>query len=576
MSIFENNLTFAVLVTDGNWRTDLTIRFCEYFSHAYNGENFIRNIIYPKSIDDALETCSTDYLLIQGGGHIPFISHFFYALEKAVSENTDILLGHVELAQDYLLLGSTCMIVNMPLWRAAGKPKFQTQVREGPRFRTLKAAEFKHLPAQIEVDPNPERIFVTNACSIAGAAIIIRQLEMWGKARGLVDVLPPETWHYLDKSSPYHEIHHETLFEKRYLPRVMSKVFAQDPDDLSNIGIATSDIIVACAQGLKAYTLAEHFDAKRVAIYDINPLTVELQRRIFSVKKATLYGDIVREMMEDIPSADVVDGWDADSDVVITPLKTEVSFHIIDAVSYEMEELLLSFDQTSSMIADFSDIFIYPYNFYRRPLYQVQGLFGELYSILKSRQGPTHILGFAPGYQHMDTIEVNTARVQFETKPQTIDEAKVLKAEAEERGEELPAPIPIIYVPTSTAPLPENQLIPLERSTAEAFVPPRIPSPFTVAEELGYEKGRRTELIGEEQVNVVVFTKRQLFEEVEDFEGIYEYLYNEMTGQWSFRIGKVDHDKKIELMNGFDGISLIGHLQKEFKVNPKTAVRYFK
>jgi hypothetical protein len=173
----------------------------------------------------------------------------------------------------------------------------------------------------------------------------------------------------------------------------------------------------------------------------------------------------------------------------------------------------------------------------------------------------------------MDSIEVNTARIQFETKIQTIDEVKVLEAEAAERGEELEPPVPVIYSPATSTALPENQIIPLERSTAEAFAPPRNPSPSTVAEELGYEKSRRMETIGTEQVNAVVFTKIQIFEE---FDGIYEYLLNEMTGQWSFRIGKVDHEKKIELMNGFDGISLIGHLQKEFKVNPKTAMRYFK
>src|ERR1035438_6161471 len=96
-----DNITFAVLLSDSGWHTDLTVRFCEYFSQKINGPGFLDRIIYPDSIDDAMAECKTDYLLIQTGGHIIFDQSFFKAIEKVAFDNTDIVVGHLILEDDY-------------------------------------------------------------------------------------------------------------------------------------------------------------------------------------------------------------------------------------------------------------------------------------------------------------------------------------------------------------------------------------------------------------------------------------------------------------------------------------------
>lgn len=101
--MIKNNLTFAIIVKDGNWKADLTIRFCEYYSHKLNGEDFIRNIIFPATVDEALEQCKTDYLLIQSEGNLPLSDTFFTVLEDCAEQKSDLFLGHVELKHDYLI-----------------------------------------------------------------------------------------------------------------------------------------------------------------------------------------------------------------------------------------------------------------------------------------------------------------------------------------------------------------------------------------------------------------------------------------------------------------------------------------
>lgn len=571
-----NNLTFAILVNNGNWKTDLTIRFCEYFSHKFNGENFIKNIVFPSTINSALEDCTTDYLLIQSDGHIPFKKSFFKAIENSIENNSDIFLAHLELAHDYILIDDRCIFVNMKLWREVGKPAFASQVREGPRFKISQSTENKNRPAQIIIDsPNDDKCFVTAACSTSGAGFIIAQLNKFGKATSLSGVLTPDESHYLDSSSPYRELHTETFFEKKFLNHIRTNVFALEDDDMSQIKNVSADIVVCPAQGLKPLNLVEYFKASKLVIFDSNPYSLELQKLIFSVEEPTLYSDIIETFQEEFPNANVINGWKEDEYAVVKPVKNiNIEYKIVDAFSFEIEDLIKSINHKPSAVFDLSDIFVYPYNYYRRPLYQVQGLFAEIYSLMKSRTGATHILGYAPGFLNMDKIEVNTSSAQYELDP-TIDPNAV--EEVEITSDEIEIPIEedkpsVVFAPETSLAPEENKSVYSLPSANEDVKNLQNTSIFVYAIDKGYTKTIRSGELNSVTKNLVVLNKLEIYD---DWVAVFEYFIDEITSEWSFKVGKQGQDKRIEFSNGLNGESFLKHLNQSLKINAKTAVKYF-
>ena len=174
------------------------------------------------------------------------------------------------------------------------------------------------------------------------------------------------------------------------------------------------DVVVAPAQGMKPLTLAEQFSAKHLIIYDNSKEAIALQKLIFSVKKPILYSMLVEKFLRDNPTARVMDDWSSEANSVIVPLKNvKVDFYLVDACSFEIEELVESFDKDVPALFDVGDIYTYPFNFYKRPFYQVQGLFAETFSKIKSRTGPSHIVGLAPGFISLDDMHINTSTEHF-------------------------------------------------------------------------------------------------------------------------------------------------------------------
>jgi hypothetical protein len=584
MNLLKNNLTFAILIKSGGWRVDLTTRFCEYFSHQINSEDFLTNIVYPASIDDALISCKTDYLLIQTDGHIPFSKDFFTVLNQAAEEASDIFLSHLSIKNEYAELDRRCIFFNIKLWKEAGCPAFYSQVREGPSFNVLTLQDSK-IPAQLTIDTDDGNIFIDQSCSSSGAAIAIKQLELFGTITSLAAVSPSSQSFFLDDSSPYKEIYSETLFEKKYLPAIRSKIFIMDEDPIGDIKNIQAKLIMAPAQGLKALSLAEYFKASTVMIYDSNPMAIELQKLIFSVTSATLYGDIISEFIGMHPDVNFStdENWESDKFYVVQPLKNvKVSFHLIDIFSYEIDELVRTIDHSVPAIFDLSDIFVYPYNYYKRPMYQVQGLFAELYSLLKSRAGSTHILGFAPGFQNMDSIKVNTSTVAYEMdqyyiEPEAeeseiglidieekLDKQEEVLAKAEEIVNSVFVPAPII--------IPPVELVKFTPPTIEAVIVAAEDIVFSVAKNLGYTRSNRSESENGSSINKTVLSLSHKFEE---FTALFEYSINPFTNEWKFTAGKEGGDKRVEFSNGQDKVGLLKHLNQPVKINPKTALKYF-
>jgi hypothetical protein len=585
-----NNLTFAILVTDGSWRTDLTHRFAQYYSHRINGDDFIKNIIFPNSVDDALEECNTDYLLVLQGGHVPFTKRFFDAIENVARQETDIFIGYMELMHDYVVVHPRCIFINKLLWKSAGKPAYASHDREGPFLKTLKEGADNRHPAILGVNSSEPRQFIPFDAASMGSSFVVRQLELYEQARSFSTILAPFDDYYISFETPYHEIHTETVFEKKFLNAVRSNVFAVDDADLSTLKDMRADLVVTPAQGLKPLLLANHLKAKTLVVFDKNPFALELQKMILSVDSPTLYGDIITTFQESFPEARVADDWEPDQYSVIHPLRDGITieYRVVDLFSFEAEDLIKSFDHELTAVFDLGDIFVYPFNFYRRPLYQVQGLFAEVYSLIKSRVAPVHILGFAPGYQSMDAIEINTSRVQYEMRVPSEDDpveeivleelpaAEVPTGEPKEVEEEKPEPPPIMFTPPTTA-APKEREQPAPQNWVKAVMPPKLGSPpppnapiIELARLAGYAKSM---IQDDEGRPCVLLAKTEVFEE---FDATFEYRVHEPTSTWSFKVGKTDNPKRIEFSNGVDRESFIKHLDMKLKINPKTAVKYFK
>lgn len=560
MNLLQNNLTFAILVTDNGWRTDLTARFCEYYCNKLNGN--IDNIIIVQTIDDALESCKTDYLLIQSGGHLTFTDNFFTTLNECAVQEQDIVLGHITIDSDYVILDKQCIFVNMKLWNQYGKVKYNSHdTKNGPTIKVTVPSSDKFKPIQIQVD-STDRVFIPAECRRNGAALIITQLDIFNCATSLA-FLDSTNFHLLDIQTPLTEINSETFYEKNYLTKVTNAVYSLDTDKWPSLSDTSIHTIIAPARGLKALNLADNYKAKHVIVYDNNEMSLELQRRIFNIKIPTLYGEIVDQFIKDYPDCNIIGELGIERHSVVTPFKGSVSFHKIDLFSYEIQNLIMQYDHTKSLIIDFSDIYTHPHNFYRRPLYQVRGLFSEVYSLLKSRTGPTHILGLAPGFQPMNSIKVNTDTSQFDFDLSTVQE------------DEFTHPIkPLFFTPTiSKKDIVEDKwtapnLLVVDSSTESITVEE---TPFALAVSLGYSKQLQLDAINNKPTGKIILSKQEVFA---DFIAIFEYTFDE-SGRWSFKLGTPNNSKRIEFSNGLSFEGFKKHLLNDMKINPAMASRYF-
>jgi hypothetical protein len=615
----QDNITFAVVVKDLAWRTELTVRFCEYFSQKFNID-FLGKIIFPASIDDALEKCETDYLIVQSSGHIIFDRSFFTFIEKIALANEDIAVGYIELAEDYAILRQDCIFFNMKLWEESGKPAYVSMLREGDRF-SIGDFKLDNKKPFFITSTETDRIYISHEASNQGAEIIAKQLAQFKVAKSFSQLQNKEA-HLLDTDTAYSEIHSETIFEKLYLREAFKRIHLTDKtEDIVHLDAQHISMVVAPANGIKTLAIVNHFRAENVIVYDINPISLDFQKLVFAISKPTLVGELIDQFKATRPYAVFADEDLVDRDVVLKPLtrSTRIRYEVVDAFSFEMENLIKSFDDSLPTVFDIADIFTYPYNFYRRPMFQVEGLFIELFSLIKSRRGASFIIGVAPGYQSLNDIEINTSRAQYEVDP-TIDPYAVDESIPEE--DRVPIEVePIMYSPKATAPraeeepssgwvsalrkslkMPKRQIVEIVKEVIvekvvekEVIVEkvvekpvyidrptnarPSLPTvktaipvtaeassiPIDLAVSDGFAKQKNSE-------QTIILTKNVKYDELD---AIFEYHINLETKAWSFKVGKVGVDKRIEFSNGLSDDGLLKHLQQQVKINPKTAARYF-
>lgn len=617
--MFQDNVTFA-LIPDNTWRSEYTYLHLRYFQRLLNPS--VKVVSY-NSVDAALGACETDYLFVFRAGALPYASGFFQSLSTEEVKDS-LFIGQILLHSDYAMLEDSMLLVNMSRWKDYGCPKFNSKVRQGPTFyMSIGVADDPRRPLQI-VKESDEQIFIDNDCSTNGGEFIALELSKRGMCEAFGQYCDTDDYYKFSTETPYHELMSETIFEKTYLPEVRSKVFAIDTDDLSAAKQTTVGIVVAPAIGLKALTLAEHFKAKNVVVYSHSQPALDLQKLIFSVTQKTLYSDIIDQFSEDTGVL-VESGWEEDEYAIVTPLQgVQIEYVLVDPFSFQMDRFIKKLDFQSSMAFDFSDTYTHPHEYYKRTFAQVDGLFTQLYSYLKSRTGPTYLFGLSPNFDPLHENLVNTSNHAFEMDP-TIepeeDDEEELTQEMLDAAEEEEAVIikPEELIPEITAPIVSRPIIKDPEPVVEAQPEPTPqPEPVkeepmklaelheskkddkkndddkesdkkvtsdvkkndddkrldTVADEHGFSKSHEDDKVNGEKVHYVTYSKQEEYPELE-YTASLEYLYNPETGSWKFMAGKADADKRIEFHNGEDEKSLIKHMERKTKFNPKTALQYF-
>ena len=63
-------------------------------------------------------------------------------------------------------------------------------------------------------------------------------------------------------------------------------------------------------------------------------------------------------------------------------------------------------------------------------------------------------------------------------------------------------------------------------------------------------------------------------EKFEEFTAVYEYTLDEISEKWSFKVGKLGEQKRVEFSNGINVDGLLRHMRIDKKINPKTVIRY--
>lgn len=560
MSILTDNISFAILKCPATWRSDLTHRYIEYHSRKFNGDLYRKRVHFAESVDEALNECKTDYLIVQSAGHIIFDEKFFDSIETAFSLVNDIFIGEIIIAEDYARLGENCLVFNVSLWDKCGRPAFSSSMRVGPTFAQPPIDKHKYSPLQLK-KIGADTAAIPPGCALFGGGLIARQLQQFNRVQSIKSCFDPSSYFFLDRSTPAAEILCETYFEKRYLPRVKKHVSLVDTDTYDEIESLSFDTIVVPARGLKAYNLSKMTGAKKIIIYDSNTLALAFQRILFSSPATRIYGEIIDTFRNKFPSTEIVEDYSADEySVIQIPSDLEVQYFHTDLFSFEGRELIGSVNPGVSALFDFSTIFSTPHNFYRRPLPQVLGLFSEIYGLIKSRTGASRIIGEAPGFKNMSSIKVNT--FVYEVEDYMVDElseqGEVVAQRVAQRARRE------AFKPEEQESISEEEIVIQDLAEEQETIAEKIHDALYELNKHLTGKGYDVSTVDEK----IKFTKVEVFT---DYAADFTYQYDCVADKWSFLVNKCGRSNMVEFANGAGLNTLIDHINLHQKINPKSA-----
>jgi hypothetical protein len=378
--MIRDDLTIAILnPKDGepNWHWDFAKAFIPFFRDKLNA----KHILLRDSVDHALGTCETKYLVVQSANHIIYDEQSVARLERYCD---NMVVGYASKTVEYARLEETCLFFNIDEWKACDSPKFNGTQMIGVGFKEVSDG----------LERNGENAMVSKDDAARGGLLINAQLKKYGRFYNL----PLEEGTFLfEFKTPYHELHFESIFEKEVLAKLQHVVMHESGEELPDLPDGVADVLITHAAGLSPLILAEHYKVKKIYVVDRSQEALDFQHLLFSAESSVLYGDVV-STFKDLPSAEkavMVGDFDCDEYAVVQPLKdVEVIYKQVDFLSYELEDFIKEIlDIESSVVVNFADIYASPLNYYKRRLEVGEGFFREIWSLLASRQGPTRLIG---------------------------------------------------------------------------------------------------------------------------------------------------------------------------------------
>ena len=364
----------------------------------------------------------------------------------------------------------------------------------------------------------------------------------------------------MDTTFPRDTIHYETVFEETFLKSSSSKLIYGFQNDVTT-PVSTCDVLVAYADSLRTYKLAQTLRPKKIMILGKSTDDLSLQRKIFNVDEACLYGDIDnRPLISSIDRMAVVESLN----------DCEISFYLIDPFTYRLEEFLLSLDRQANIVFDFSDVFVNPFAYYKRPVFTVQEFFSEIYSIIKSRRGPSHILGFAPGYEDLAVVKVNTQVIRSNKINVVIESDSGEQIEEEKQIFDTIFSVNVKKKFTEIVSAVKSKIVSHD-DQAKTQVKETVGDDFLVM--LNKEINDHSYRITASDDIYQISTVTNILGTSEECE--YLYKINKTTNNWTFDAGFVSRAKRIEISNGKDVESLLHHIRLPVKFNSYSMKKHF-
>lgn len=377
--MIQDDLTIAILNPkegEPNWHWDFAKAFVPFFKHKLHA----KHILLCESVDDALDRCETKFLIVQAANHIIYDEQSVARLERYCD---NMVVAYATPSLEYAYLEESCLFFNLDEWRLNEKPKFNGTQMIGVGFSKVEDG----------LERNGENAMVTRDDAARGGLLINAQLKKYGRFYDL----PLEDGSFLfEYSTPYHELHFETIFEKQVLAKLAHRVMHTNGEELPEwLPDGKADVLITHAAGLSPLILAEHYNVKKIYVVDQSQAALDFQKVLFSAETSVLYGDVVGTFVEDYQGEkEMVGNFDSDEYVVVPPMKdVEVIYKQVDFLSFELEDFIKEIlDIESSVVVNFSDIFSSPLNYYKRRLAVGEGFFREIWSLLASRKGPTRLI----------------------------------------------------------------------------------------------------------------------------------------------------------------------------------------
>lgn len=415
--MLKDNISFCITHFQQNdWRSEYTRGIIEHYKRQLGGR-----LTTATSFTQAVNMCQTKYILFIRSGMVILSQRFFDHLERFANEQRDIVIGDIELGYDYAYLRDEILFVNVELWKRFGSVAFDAKSMSAPSIIPSEKTFGDRHPAYIFMD-KAHNVNVDFECYDRGAAVLIEQMKAFFDARSLPTELRAELF-YLDRSSPYNEIHFETKFETETLPKLRERVDAFDTPQISELisNKISADTIIVPAKGLYTRDMIMKTHAKNIIIYSDSMAQLKLQEKILNLMRATNYENILLSYLSENPAAEIIGDPKQGRSIIIQPhARYSLKMVHINPIGYQLEQLVKQVSIHESLVLDVGEYYTDPVAMYKRDRRALPGYFEALYAQFSSRPGPSFLVGVDPNYTKHAGTHINNLQWRYELRQSTL------------------------------------------------------------------------------------------------------------------------------------------------------------